>query len=85
MLCTEWLARHAESKMHEQLPLFKAEGIGCYQWGLVKGKTQTYIPWPEIKRIDNNYAARWFHDVFNENGVAYDPSEMELIKTLTYK
>lgn len=85
MLCTEWLARHAESKMHEQLPLFKAEGIGCYQWGLVKGQTQTYIPWPEIKRIDNNYAVRWFHDVFNENGVAYDPSEMELIKTLTYK
>ncbi|EIR50803.1 cellulase family protein, partial [Yersinia pestis PY-13] len=71
MLCTEWLARHAESKMHEQLPLFNAEGIGCYQWGLVKGATQTHIPWPEIKRTDNDYASRWFHDVFNEEGTAY--------------
>ena len=83
MLCTEWLARHAESKIHEQLPLFKAESIGCYQWGLVKGKTQTHIPWPEIKRIDENYHGRWFHDALTEEGVAYDPEEIALIKKLT--
>ncbi len=82
LLCTEWLARHAESKIHEQLPLFKAEGIGCYQWGLVKGKTQTHIPWPEIKRIDENHHERWFHDVLTEEGIAYDPDEIAMIKSL---
>lgn len=83
MLCTEWLARHAESKIHEQLPVFKAEAIGCYQWGLVKGKTQTHIPWPEIKRIDADYHQRWFHDVLTEDGIAYDPEEIAIIKKLT--
>lgn len=53
--------------------------------GLVKGATQTHIPWPEIKRTDNDYASRWFHDVFNEEGTAYDPSEMELLKALALK
>ncbi|MFH8135752.1 1,4-beta-xylanase [Pantoea osteomyelitidis] len=82
MLCTEWLARHAESHMHEQLPIFKEEGIGCYQWGLVKGRTQTHIPWPEIKKSDATFRERWFHDFFNENGVAYDESEKQLLSQL---
>lgn len=82
MMCTEWLARHAESHLHEQLPLFKDMGIGCYQWGLVKGKTQTHLPWPEIKRNDSNYARCWFHDLLDENGQPYDESEVTLIKTL---
>lgn len=81
IFCTEWLARHAESHMHEQLPVFQEEGIGCYQWGLVKGRTQTHVPWPEIKRIDKDYQSRWFHDLLNEDGSVYDPSETDLIKS----
>lgn len=83
MLCTEWLARHAESSLIEQLPIFKEKKVGCYQWGLVKGKTQTNVPWPEIKKIDKNYAARWFHDVIDEKGIPYDAKEMQLLKELT--
>lgn len=82
MMCTEWLARHAESYLQEQLPLFKEQGIGCYQWGLVKGKTQTHLPWPEIKRNDKNYMNQWFHDLLDENGQPYDPKEVQLIKAL---
>lgn len=82
MMCTEWLARHAQSYMHEQLPVFKQKNIGCYQWGLVKGKTQTHLPWPEIKRSDANYASQWFHDLLDEQGQPYDASEVQLIKTL---
>lgn len=82
MLCTEWLARHAESLLHEQLPIFKEKLIGCYQWGLVKGKTQTHLPWPEIKRNDPNYKDRWFHDLLDENGNPYDSAEVELIQKL---
>lgn len=83
LFCTEWLARHAGSVMSEQLPVFRENNIGCYQWGLVRGRTQTHIPWPEIKKRDQNYRDRWFHDVFDETGNAYDPSEMELLKKLT--
>ncbi|MGR5362337.1 cellulase family glycosylhydrolase [Vibrio mediterranei] len=82
MMCTEWLARHAESHLLEQLPVFQAEQIGCYQWGLVKGKTQTHLPWPEIKRSDENYAQRWFHDLLNDDGTPYDPKEVHLIQSL---
>ncbi|MGU3841938.1 1,4-beta-xylanase, partial [Vibrio diabolicus] len=82
MMCTEWLARHAQSYMHEQLPVFKQKNIGCYQWGLVKGKTHSHLPWPEIKRSDANYASQWFHDLLDEQGQPYDASEVQLIKTL---
>lgn len=82
MLCTEWLARHAQSCLHEQLPLFKQKNIGCYQWGLVNGKTQTHLPWPEIKRNDKDYANQWFHDLLDGQGNPYDPSEVQLIKAL---
>ncbi|WP_392559945.1 cellulase family glycosylhydrolase [Orbus mooreae] len=85
MLCTEWLARHAESTILEQLPIFKEQNVGCYQWGLVQGKTQTTVPWPEIKRTDANYKQRWFHDVLDANGKPYDPAEMALVKKLTAK
>ena len=84
LLCTEWLARHASSTMQEQLPLFKAEKIGCYQWGLVKGRTQTWIPWPGITQYaDKKYQTIWFHDLIDENGTAYDQTETALIKVLT--
>ncbi|HAX5209476.1 TPA: cellulase family glycosylhydrolase [Escherichia coli] len=83
LICTEWLARHAGSVMSEQLPVFKENKIGCYQWGLVRGRTQTHIPWPEIKKLDQNYRERWFHDVFDETGNAYDMSEIDLLKKLT--
>jgi len=66
-------------KATEQLPLFKQKNIGCYQWGLVKGKTQTHLPWPEIKRNDVNYASQWFHDLLDEQGQPYDVSEVQLI------
>ncbi|MDV5169129.1 cellulase family glycosylhydrolase [Photobacterium rosenbergii] len=82
MMCTEWLGRHAESYLHEQLPLFHEQQIGCYQWGLVKGRTQTHLPWPEIKRSDSDYQSRWFHDLLHEDGTPYDQSEVDLIQKL---
>lgn len=82
LLCTEWMARHAASVMHEQLPLFKAQGIGCWQWGLVKGRTQTWLPWPGFTGIDSGASPGWFHDLLDETGVAFDETETALIKQL---
>ena len=45
MLCTEWLARHHGSTFASHLPLFRERNVGSYQWGLVAGRTQTYLHW----------------------------------------
>lgn len=86
ILCTEWMARHAGSYIEEQLPIFHAEQIGCYQWGLVAGKTQTYIPWPAVLEKmspENGIGNTWFHDLLYEDGGYYSPSEIKLIQQLT--
>lgn len=83
MMCTEWLARHVQSTVHDQLPIFKEKLISCYQWGLVKGKTQTHLPWPVVRTMNPDFAKTWFHDLFHEDGTPYDQSEVDLIKELS--
>jgi len=86
MLCTEWMARPVGSRIADQLELFRSQSVGCFQWGLVKGRTQTYLPWP-----DDLVAARggdvdrsvWFHDILDETGRAYDPNEVAALRRLT--
>ena len=84
VLCTEWLARHVGSVMEEQLPLFLALNAGCYQWGLVRGRTQTTLPWPSVRKSGVDYAHLWFHDVLDEYGIPFRHSEMALVRTLTH-
>lgn len=43
LLCTEYMARTLGSDFRAHLPIYKREGIGCHNWGLVNGKTQTHI------------------------------------------
>lgn len=86
MLCTEWMARQAGSRILEQLPIFHRENIGCYQWGLVRGKTQTYLPWPGIvdHLPDHSDALdEWFHDLLYPDGTPYSEEEVALIKKLS--
>lgn len=83
IFCTEWLARHVGSVVEQQLPLFKELKIGAYQWGLVKGKTQTHLPWPFVRNIDPDFRRVWFHDLLEEDGTPYSASETALIRTLT--
>lgn len=85
LLCTEWMARHAGSRIHDQLPIFAEARVGCYQWGLVKGLTQTHIPWPVLlaeQGIDDDAADLWFHDLLHPNGSPYDTREVALIGRL---
>ncbi len=83
ILCTEWLARHASSYLTEQLPLFKENHIGCYQWGLVNGRTQTHLPWSSIQARFPDYQKLWFHDFFHFDGRAYDEKEAILVHELS--
>lgn len=92
LICTEWMARTRGSLVQTNLPIFKHENVGCLNWGLVAGKTNTIYPWQKNLRymLQNgwfkNDAAEpkvWFHDLFRKDGTAYDPSEIELFKKLT--
>lgn len=86
MLCTEWMARPVGSRIEDQLGLFKARKVGCFQWGLVQGRTQTYLPWPaDLVEAHGGQADNsvWFHDLLKQTGEAYDPSETEKMKSLS--
>ena len=82
LMCTEWLARHIGSEIHDQLPLFMSHKIACYQWGLVNGRTQTHLPWTNVKREQPDYRSKWFHDLLHEDGSPYDADEVALIRKL---
>jgi len=80
LICTEWL-RRGHSDVATCLPTFHKERVGCCNWGLVKGKTQTIYPWgspagapePEV----------WFHDLLRQDGSPFAPDEVRLFRTLT--
>jgi hypothetical protein len=86
ILNTEWLARGCGNTVQEMFPLFYLEKIGCYNWGFVAGKNQTYEPWNSIwegYENDPNFKydfTKWFHDLYRPNHRPYDPKEIELIK-----
>ncbi len=81
LICTEWMARTNHSLVADNLPVFYEEQVGCYNWGLVAGKTQTIFPWgskegsPEPKI--------WFHDLFRGDGTPFDAREVELFQKYT--
>ena len=82
LLCTEWMARPIGSRIEDQLPLYRRRGVGCFQWGLVKGRSQTTLPWPAaLVREHGGHADRsvWFHDILTADGTPYDRAETDLI------
>lgn len=87
---TEWLNRMSGQTVAEVYPLYFLEKIGCYNWGFVAGKYQTYEPsqvvwlkyqeqgYDAVKHID---FTKWQHDLFRHGGnFPYDPAEIEIIK-----
>ena len=86
VLITEWMARTINSCVADQLPLYHAHKVGAYNWGLVKGRSQTDRPWPaELQATHGHIQApdRWFHDLLWPDGRAYDAEETAVIAELT--
>ena len=50
VICTEYMARPRRSTFEGILPIAKANRVGAINWGLVAGKTQTYLPWDSWKK-----------------------------------
>jgi hypothetical protein len=82
VICTEFLHRQTGNTFEAILPLFSRHKVGWYQWGLVAGRTQTYMPWGS--KAGDPMPAVWQHDVFREDGSPYDPAELELVRAFTF-
>jgi hypothetical protein len=88
VICTEWMARTCGSLVSTNLPVFARQGVGCLNWGLVAGKTNTIYAWKEVvdpASLLDPYAEPdlWFHDLFRPDGTPYDETEVELFKRYT--
>ena len=97
MICTEYMAREFGSTFEFSLPIFKENNIGCYNWGLVAGKSQTHFSWSTIldlkkKKEEGDFVEEgesipepevWFHDILRADGTPFDESEINFIKDIT--
>jgi hypothetical protein len=84
LICTEYMARGAGSTFDTVLPVAKQYHVAAINWGLVAGKSQTYLPWDSWQRP---YVLQeptiWFHDVFHADGKPYRQREAEILRQLT--
>ncbi|MGA8043575.1 MAG: cellulase family glycosylhydrolase [Terracidiphilus sp.] len=84
LIATEYMARGAGSTFDTVLPVAKKYHVGAINWGLVAGKSQTYLPWDSWQRP---YVLQqppiWFHDVFYTDGRPYREREVEILRELT--
>ena len=83
IICTEWLRRQVGNTFESILPVFAKYRVGWYHWGLVAGRTQTYMPYGS--RPGDPMPAVWQHDVFHKDGKAYDPSELALVSAFNFE
>jgi hypothetical protein len=83
VFCTEWLVRRNGNTFERLLPLFRDRKIGCWNWGLVAGRTQTYFPWGSPKGAPEPKA--WQHDILRADGIPFNPREVQFIKVTTGK
>jgi hypothetical protein len=84
LLCTEYMARGAGSTFDTILPLAKKYHVAAINWGLVRGKTQTYLPWDSwVRPYVLTQPTIWFHDIFYPDGTPYRQHEIDLIRELT--
>lgn len=85
ILCTEYMARPMHSTFHGILPIAKKYKVAAINWGLVAGKTQTYLPWDSWAHPYTDHQPKeWFHEIFQTNGQPYRQQEVDLIRQLTH-
>ncbi|MCV7013464.1 glycoside hydrolase 5 family protein [Mycolicibacterium madagascariense] len=82
ILCTEYLARTLGSSVEGVLPVAVRHGVGAFNWGLVAGKTQTYLPWDSWDH-PNPTPAQWFSDLLQPDGRPYRDSEVKTLRGVT--
>lgn len=83
ILCTEYMARSNGSTFQGTLPIAKKYHVAAINWGLVAGKTQTYLPWDSWEKpYTDRDPAVWFHEIFRPDGKPYREQETNFIKRI---
>ncbi|MCL1794697.1 MAG: glycoside hydrolase family 5 protein [Oscillospiraceae bacterium] len=82
VVCTEWLLRQNGNKFETHLPLFAGEIAGAYNWGLIRGKTQTNLHWGS--KPNDAEPEIWQHDLYHPDGAPYSAAEIEFVKRKFY-
>ena len=83
ILCTEYMARGNGSTFQGILPLAKKYHVAAYNWGLVAGKTQTYLPWDSWQKpYTDHLLEQWHHDIFQTDGTPYKAGEAGFLKSI---
>ncbi|HNQ34639.1 MAG TPA: cellulase family glycosylhydrolase [bacterium] len=97
VICTEYMARELGTTFQHSLPIFRKHRVGCLNWGLVAGKSQTHFNWQTARKIEilRKTGRRlrpgepipepplWFHDIFRTDGTPFDPEEINYIRSVT--
>jgi hypothetical protein len=84
IMCTEFMARPAGSTFEAILPVAHRHEVGAICWGLVRGKTQTHLPWDNwIAPLADFPPEDWFHDIFRPDGTPHDEAEVEFIRMIS--
>lgn len=82
IVCTEWLARQAGTNIPVDLPVFKRQGVGTFQWSLINGRMHCERSWTSFGSSNNP----WFHDCLYNDGKPYKADEVfALYKNLARK
>ncbi|HEV7348722.1 cellulase family glycosylhydrolase [Telluribacter sp.] len=87
LICTEFMARGANSRFQTHLPVAKQYNVGMINWGFVVGKTQTHLPWDSWQNpyVNGREPAVWFHEILKPDGSPIDAEEVTAIKKATGK
>lgn len=79
IVCTEYMARTANSTFQNCLPVLKAQDVIAINWGFVAGKTNTIFAW-STPMPDVAEPPLWFHDILRQDGTPYSEAEVACIK-----
>ncbi len=80
MICTEYMRRPI-STFAGSLPVFKRNNVGCLNWGLTNGRTQTIFPWGS--KPGTPPPKVWFHNILHRDGRPFSIKEVHLIERFT--
>jgi hypothetical protein len=83
IVCTEYMARPRGSTFQSILPIAKEYRVAAINWGLVAGKTQTYLPWDSWKNpYTDRQPQQWFHEIFRTDGTLYNAEEGTFLRKI---
>ncbi|MGC2381282.1 MAG: 1,4-beta-xylanase, partial [Mycobacterium sp.] len=57
--------------------------VGAINWGLVAGRTQTYLPWDSWDHPYTMVPKPWFQDLLQLDGKPYRDTEIQTISKLS--